>query len=141
MGLSVFGSPVGQQCDGAARHYRGNRSDRCRTDHTERWVWLWWRLAQSRIYCDNPDEVGAASFDYLMYSGYVTMAYFWALMAQKAHEKLATGEGDEDFLKAKIQTAEFYFERLLPRAKGHAESMMAGTKSLMQMDTEHFSFD
>lgn len=88
----------------------------------------------------NPDEVGAASFDYLMYSGYITMGYFWALMAQKAHEKLATGEGDAEFLKAKIQTAEFYFERLLPRAKGHAEAMMAGTKSVLQMETDHFGF-
>ncbi|MCG8313087.1 MAG: acyl-CoA dehydrogenase C-terminal domain-containing protein [Pseudomonadales bacterium] len=88
----------------------------------------------------NPDEVGAASVDYLMYSGYITMAYFWALMAQKAHEKLADGEGDADFYKAKIQTAEFYFERLLPRAKGYAETMMSGTKALMQMDDEHFGF-
>ena len=88
----------------------------------------------------NPDEVGAASVDYLMYSGYITMAYFWALMAQKAHEKLAAGEGDADFYKAKIQTAEFYFERLLPRAKGYAETMMSGTKALMQMEDEHFGF-
>ena len=88
----------------------------------------------------NPEEVGAASVDYLMYSGFIMMAYFWAMMAQKAHEKLATGEGDADFLKAKIQTAEFYFERMLPKAKGYAETMMAGTKPLMQMDDEHFGF-
>ncbi|PIE41435.1 MAG: acyl-CoA dehydrogenase [Gammaproteobacteria bacterium] len=88
----------------------------------------------------NPEEVGAASVDYLMYSGFIMMAYFWAMMAQKAHEKLASGEGDADFLKAKIQTAEFYFERLLPRAKGYAETMMSGTKALMQMDDEHFGF-
>lgn len=86
------------------------------------------------------DAVGAASVDYLMYSGYITMAYFWAMMAQKAYEGLASGKGDAEFYKAKIQTAEFYFERLLPRTKTLADTMMASTKSLMQMEEEHFDF-
>jgi alkylation response protein AidB-like acyl-CoA dehydrogenase len=84
------------------------------------------------------DVVGSASYDYLMYSGYVTMAYFWALMAQKAYEKLAAGDADADYFTAKLETAEFYFERLLPRAKGHAESMMAEPKTLTQMAVERF---
>ena len=37
------------------------------------------------------EEVGAASVDYLMYSGYVCLAYFWADMARLAAEKLAAG--------------------------------------------------
>ena len=52
-----------------------------------------------------------------MYSGYVVMAYFWAQMAQAAYEKLATDVENRDFYRAKIKTAEFYFERLLPRTK------------------------
>lgn len=87
----------------------------------------------------NRDIVGAASFDYLMYSGYVTMAYFWTMMAQTAHEKLASGEGDSAFMKAKLETAAFYFERLLPRAKAHAECMMSDPDNLMQMDVDRFS--
>ena len=57
-------------------------------------------------------------------------------------ELLASGKGKEpaEFYQAKIQTAEFYFERLLPRADGHKKSMMAPTSALMQMDNEHFSF-
>lgn len=86
------------------------------------------------------DVVGSASVDYLMYSGYIVMAYFWALMAQKAHEKLASGEGDANFYTSKIQTAEFYFERLLPRAKSLAETMMSDSKSLMQMEETNFAF-
>ncbi|HVK98290.1 MAG TPA: acyl-CoA dehydrogenase C-terminal domain-containing protein [Dongiaceae bacterium] len=88
----------------------------------------------------NFDTVSCASVDYLMYSGYVSMAYFWALMAQAAYEKLAAGTDQPEFYKAKIQTAEFYFDRLLPRAKAHAECMMASPKSLMKMKEEHFSF-
>ncbi|HAG96192.1 MAG: acyl-CoA dehydrogenase [Pseudomonadales bacterium] len=88
----------------------------------------------------NFDVVGAASVDYLMYSGYVSMAYMWAMMAQAAYEKLAEGTDNPEFYKAKIQTADFYFERLLPRAKAHAECMMASPKSLMKMKEENFSF-
>ena len=105
--------------------------------YTLRWNWLSLRIAlrASR----NRDAVGAASVDYLMYSGYVVMAYFWAMMAQKAYEKLAAGEGDAAFYEAKIQTARFYFERMLPRAKGHGATMMASVDSVMAMTPEEFS--
>jgi hypothetical protein len=88
------------------------------------------------------DIVSAAAYDFLMFSGYVTMGYFWAMMAAKSYEKLQKGGGSEtpEFYKAKIQTAEFYFERLLPRTKGHAESMLKPTKTVMQMDNDHFAF-
>ena len=56
------------------------------------------------------DIVSSASHHFLMYSGYATMAYFWALQAAVAQEKLAKGGAEEaDFYKAKLQTAEFYF--------------------------------
>lgn len=88
------------------------------------------------------DVVSAAANDFLMYSGYVTMAYFWALMAAKSFEKLEKGGSETpEFYKTKIQTAEFYFERLLPRAKAHAESMLSPTKNLMQINIEHFRFE
>ena len=88
----------------------------------------------------NRDVVGSASVDYLMYSGYITMAYFWAQMAQAAYEKLATDVDNRDFYRAKIKTAEFYFERMLPRTKSLATTMMADPKTLMQLDEELLSF-
>jgi alkylation response protein AidB-like acyl-CoA dehydrogenase len=88
----------------------------------------------------NRDVVGSASVDYLMYSGYIVMAYFWAQMAQAAYEKLATDVENRDFYRAKIKTAEFYFERMLPRTKSLAITMMADPKTLMQLDEELLSF-
>lgn len=73
----------------------------------------------------NPEEVGAASFDYLMYSGYVCLAYFWADMARVAAAKLATGSGDAAFYTAKLQTARFYYQRILPRTRAHVETMLS----------------
>ena len=88
----------------------------------------------------NRDIVGSASVDYLMFSGYIMMAYFWAQMAQTAYEKLATDVENRDFYRAKIKTAEFYFERLLPRTKSLGKTMMADPKTLMQLDQELLSF-
>jgi alkylation response protein AidB-like acyl-CoA dehydrogenase len=86
------------------------------------------------------DIVGSASVDYLMYSGYIMMGYFWAQMAQTAYEKLAGEVENRDFYRAKIKTAEFYFERLLPRTKSLAATMMADPKTLMQLDEDLLSF-
>jgi len=86
------------------------------------------------------DVVGSASVDYLMFSGYIVMAYFWAQMAQAAYEKLAGDVENRDFYRAKIKTAEFYFDRILPRTKSLAKTMMADPKSLMQLDEDLLSF-
>jgi len=89
---------------------------------------------------ENADEVGAASVDYLMYSGYVTLAYFWALAAATAQQKLAAGEGDADFYQAKLATARFYYQRILPRTRTHFECVKSGAGNLMALSADHFSF-
>lgn len=87
----------------------------------------------------NREEVGAASVDYLMYSGYVCLAYFWADMARVAAEKIAGGTSEEAFYKAKLQTAQFYYARILPRTRGHAAAMLSGADNLMDMAVEDFA--
>ena len=85
------------------------------------------------------EEVGAASVDYLMYSGYACLAYFWADMARLAAEKLAAGTDEEAFYKAKLQTARFYFQRILPRTRGLVVTMLSGANNLMDMAEEDFA--
>lgn len=87
----------------------------------------------------NREEVGAASVDYLMYSGYVTMAYLWARMAATAQQKLDAGEGDRRFYQAKLKTARFYFERILPRTKTLEATIDSGADNLLAMDEDEFS--
>jgi len=87
----------------------------------------------------NREEVGAASVDYLMYSGYACLAYFWADMARVAAEKLAAGTEEEGFYKAKLQTARFYFARILPRTRTHVDAMLSGADNLMEMAEEDFA--
>lgn len=88
----------------------------------------------------NRDEVGGASVDYLMYSGYITLGYYWALMAEKAQAAIDAGAEDVDFYNAKIKTATFYFQRILPRIESHKQAMLAGVDSMMDLDEAHFAF-
>ncbi|GAA4097835.1 acyl-CoA dehydrogenase C-terminal domain-containing protein [Zhongshania borealis] len=85
---------------------------------------------------NNADEVGAASVDYLMYAGYISLAFMWARMASIALD----GDADDAFLKAKVQTATFYYQRLLPRTEAHKIAMLNGADSLMAMSEDAFAF-
>ena len=84
------------------------------------------------------EEVGAASVDYLMFTGYACLAYFWADMARAAAQKLAEGTSEEAFYTAKLQTARFYYERILPRTRTHAAAIVSGAANLMDMKEEDF---
>ena len=42
--------------------------------------------------------------------------------------------------KAKVQTAQFYFKKILPRTKGHIEMIDGGAETLMQMTADAFAF-
>lgn len=84
------------------------------------------------------EEVGAASVDYLMYSGYITLAYFWAAMADASFTALKNGSTEVDYYQGKIKTARFYFQRILPRAKMHKLIMMSGADNLMDIEEDQF---
>jgi alkylation response protein AidB-like acyl-CoA dehydrogenase len=101
--------------------------------------WLGVSMQIGEAAMSNPDEAGAAAVDYLMYSGYITLAYFWAQMAVVARQKIAEADGDASFYQAKLMTAKFYFDRLLPRTESHKATMLAGADSLMEMPEELFA--
>ena len=86
------------------------------------------------------NELGAASVDYLMYSGYAALAYCWARMALVAARQLNKGEriGTDPYLTGKIATARFYMTRMLPRAEMHKRAIEAGAGVLMQIDAAAF---
>ena len=101
-----------------------------------KWRYLAYRMAMRAK--KNPDNVGASSVDFLMYSGYAYMGFMWAKMSFAAHKQLAAGGGDKNFLESKLHSAEFFFERILPRADAHAKTLSANLESLMAMPTSYF---
>ena len=87
----------------------------------------------------NPDEVGAASVDYLMYSGYIILGYLWLRMALVAQAQLDSGSGDADYCQGKLATCEFYFKRLLSRTAAHRAAIEAGSDCLMKLPAGLFA--
>ena len=88
----------------------------------------------------NRDAVGAASVDYIMFSGYVLLGVAWAASARAAYKRLEQGTTEEAFYRAKIRTAEFYFAKILPRTTSLLETMSTGPDPLMSMDEQQFMF-
>lgn len=90
----------------------------------------------------NREIVSAAADDYLMYSGYIMMAYHWARMAAISFDKMKNGgQQPYEFYLAKTQTAEFYFDKILPRTQGLADSMTTPAEVMTNMAIENFIID
>jgi len=86
----------------------------------------------------NADEVGAAAVDYLRVVGHMVYGYFWARMAKVALDKIAQAEEDaqrpDPFYLGKVQTARFYFTRLMPETSSLMRRIRAGSDVLLDTD-------
>lgn len=109
--------------------------------HVIEWQYLTYRIGMKAK--SDKDAIGAASVDYLMYSGYIMMAGQWLKMEAAACKALKDGDAaqDKEFYEAKIKTSQFYFDGILPRTRSLTETMMCPVSSVMDMKEEHFAFD
>merc|ERR1712137_1410209 len=89
------------------------------------------------------DSISVASEPYLMYAGYLSLAFHWLKMEQAAAKKLEKDPSgpNADFYKSKIATSQFYFESVLPRVKALKPRMFTATKTLMELKPEQFAFN
>ena len=94
-----------------------------------------WLLAN---YKRDATIAGAVSFHLLMQMGLVTGAWQMARAADRAADKLANGGQDEEFYSAKLVTARFYTEQILPRASAHGSAIRSGGESTMVLGEEQF---
>jgi len=83
----------------------------------------------------NPNELGSAANDYLHVFGYTAMAFVWAKMAEVSLGKQQSGDS---FYLSKIQTARYYFARMLPRTQSLILAIKAGSQSLFDIDDDLF---
>ena len=84
----------------------------------------------------NPDEGGAAASEYLRLFGLVALGYLWARMAQISIEK--QGGDDNAFYAAKIITARFFMERVLPQTGALFAAIMSGSNTMMEFPDDTF---
>ncbi len=89
---------------------------------------------------NNPDEINGVGVDYLMFSGYTVLSYFWAQAAVIAQAAINENHAEKDFYNAKLATAKFYFSKILPRTAALSLTIKAGSEDLMTIKDEHFSF-
>jgi len=85
-----------------------------------------------------PDNAGAGSTDYMHLFGLVTLGYMWAKMAKAAQTALAAGDPREEYLKAKLVTAKFYMERIMPETALRKVRIEAGADTMMELAAEAF---
>ena len=84
------------------------------------------------------EEAGAAASDYLRLFGLVGLGFMWVRSAQVAHRKLPTANGDARFYEAKLHTAQFFIDRLLPQAGALYLAIKSGKGAMMAMDESMF---
>ena len=82
----------------------------------------------------NPAAVAAASVYYLKLMGIACGGWMMARSALIASRQLAAGEGDAEFLRAKVLTARFFAEHILPQTAGLAMSAVRGADSVLAVE-------
>ncbi|HUO88184.1 MAG TPA: acyl-CoA dehydrogenase C-terminal domain-containing protein [Rhizomicrobium sp.] len=86
----------------------------------------------------DPEEVGASASEYLRLFGLVALGYIWARSAKLAQEKMMTAGSEDGFYQAKLQTARFYFERILPQAGSLLSAIKSGKNAMMSFNDGAF---
>ena len=86
----------------------------------------------------NPNEVGAGAHPYMHLMGIVALGLMWLRMAKAANEALAAGDGDTAFLEAKLVTARYFADRLMPEAGALRRQIEGGSEAMMALDPEMF---
>ena len=74
------------------------------------------------------DDVSAAANDYLKTLGFVSVAYAWIKILGVSFKDY---NENKNFYDDKINTAKFYFDKVLPRAEQHYKSAISGSSNIM----------
>ena len=124
-GLRVFLGMVGEFC----RAHEGDEGLREFVEPLRAGAGEWQALtlAIGKRATADADEIGAAAYDYLFYSGYMALAYWWARSVAAAE----ASSQPQAFKDAKRETARFYFARILPRTLTHRAAIESGAAPLM----------
>jgi acyl-CoA dehydrogenase len=83
-----------------------------------------------------PDNAGAGSYDYMHLFGLVALGYMWCLIAEAALAR--KGNGAAPGMDAKLVTARFFMDRLLPETATRLARIKAGAGSTMELADDVF---
>jgi acyl-CoA dehydrogenase len=83
-----------------------------------------------------PDNAGAGATDYMHLFGLVTLGYMWCRIAAAAKAKRAADSSGR--MEAKLATARFFMERMLPETATRLARIRAGAAAVMELPPEAF---
>jgi alkylation response protein AidB-like acyl-CoA dehydrogenase len=86
----------------------------------------------------NPNNAGAAAYPYMTLLGTVALGLMWLRMAKASTAALAAGAEDKAFHEAKLITARFFAERVMPETGSLRRKLEAGAESVMALPAEAF---
>jgi alkylation response protein AidB-like acyl-CoA dehydrogenase len=86
----------------------------------------------------NPNNAGAAAYSYMHLMGIVCLGLMWLRMAKASGGVLANGAEDRPFHEAKLVTARFFAERIMPEAGALRRKIEAGSETIMALPVEAF---
>jgi alkylation response protein AidB-like acyl-CoA dehydrogenase len=85
-----------------------------------------------------PDNAGAGATDYMHLFGLVALGYMWCKIAEAAIAKLPKANGSTPRYSAKLTTARFFMDRMLPETATRLARIQTGAASTMEMPDEQF---
>jgi len=85
-----------------------------------------------------PDNAGAGAVPYMHITGIVALGLMWLRMATAAQAALDAGTGDAAFYEAKLMTARFFAERIMPDTGAFRRKIESGADSMMALPIEAF---
>ncbi|MET4163533.1 hypothetical protein ABIE61_003397 [Marinobacterium sp. MBR-111] len=86
----------------------------------------------------DPAAAGSVSVHFMMLFGFLCGGWLMGKSALRAQALLEAGNGDPEYLKAKLVTAQFFSEHLLPRTKASLETIRKGSASIMALSEDQF---
>ena len=86
----------------------------------------------------NPNNVGAGAYHYMHLMGIVSLGLMWLRMAKASAAVVANGAEDRGFHEAKLVTARFFAERIIPEAGALRRKIEAGADTVMALPVEAF---
>jgi alkylation response protein AidB-like acyl-CoA dehydrogenase len=86
----------------------------------------------------DPEEAGAAAVDYLRLFGLVALGFMWLRMAEVAERTLPRADGEAPFYEAKLTTARFFIDRILPQTGALLAAIRSGKNSTMALPEAAF---
>ncbi|MBD8527381.1 acyl-CoA dehydrogenase C-terminal domain-containing protein [Pseudomarimonas arenosa] len=130
-GLKRFLGLVVEFCSGHTKNVQLAEFVAPLAQMAQEWQQLTMEIGKATM--ENPDNLGAAAVDYLFFSGYVALAYWWARAVEAADRS-----GNAELAARKRALARFYFQKILPRTFSHAAAIKTGAASLMELDEAAF---